>query len=406
MATIYETDDAPNSLGTRYSVAPGDIFRGTLTSSDVDLVRIELTAGTTYEFSLIGRVQGDPLDYPDLRLFDADIEKVADNAGYSPDNLDAGFKFTPEISGSYYMGVWGTGGESGDYELRVVESVPDPQPDFAPYDEIAHQLTDGYWEWSGVSRRSFDYGVPASINSGNTVYGANSNVGGYLGEPFAVVAGENSNPDVYAGGPIALTILDTGGTDTFDLHADVNDQRVDLNPEGISDVYGLTGNPIVARDTVIENCIAGTGDDSMTGNSADNPLEGGQDDDDALYGDEGSDRLYGGGGDDELTGGTGNDLLHGALGNDVFDFARGHGHDVIIGFTDGEDRIDVSRLDLNGVLNLNATLIRRPSPPRSYRRGRRHHRPPGVRARRPRCRGLSLLKTLSLRDAALERGTT
>ena len=100
MATIYETDDAPNSLGTRYLVEPGDVFRGTLTSSDIDLVRIELVAGTTYEFSLIGSGQGDPLDYPELRLYDADVERVAGNSGYSPGNLDAGFKFTPESSGS------------------------------------------------------------------------------------------------------------------------------------------------------------------------------------------------------------------------------------------------------------------------------------------------------------------
>ena len=32
-----------------------------------------------------------------------------------------------------------------------------------------------------------------------------------------------------------------------------------LRPEGISDVYGLTGNLVIARDTVIENFIAGAG---------------------------------------------------------------------------------------------------------------------------------------------------
>ena len=38
------------------------------------------------------------------------------------------------------------------------------------------------------------YGTPVNINSGNTVYGANSNVGGYLGELFALASGEKSRP--------------------------------------------------------------------------------------------------------------------------------------------------------------------------------------------------------------------
>ena len=150
------------------------------------------------------------------------------------------------------------------------------------------------------------YGVPVNVNAGNTVYGANSNVGGYLEELFAVVAGENSNPDVYDGGPIALTIYDSDGTDTLDFRGDSADQRVNLNAEAISDVFGLTGNLVIARDTVIENYVAGSGNDSITGNSADNHLEGGK----------GNDTLFGGAGNDTLDGGAGADLLDGGTGFD------------------------------------------------------------------------------------------
>ena len=39
--------------------------------------------------------------------------------------------------------------------------------------------------------------------------------------------------------PVVLTLYDNGGSDTLDLRTDTADQRVDLRPEGISDVYGL-----------------------------------------------------------------------------------------------------------------------------------------------------------------------
>ena len=150
------------------------------------------------------------------------------------------------------------------------------------------------------------YGVPTGIHAGDTVYGYGSNVGGYLGQLFAALSGEERNPDLYAGGPVALTIHDTGGDDLLDLRFDTFDQRVDLRPEGISDVLGRTGNLSIARGTLIEKFWAGSGDDAVIGNSADNNLAG-------LLGD---DTLVGGDGDDWLSGGSGADRLQGGAGQD------------------------------------------------------------------------------------------
>ena len=160
------------------------------------------------------------------------------------------------------------------------------------------------------------YGVPAAINAGDTVYGYGSNVGGYLGQLFAAMSGEEPDPDFYGGGPVALTIYDTDGEDTLDLRWDADDQRVDLRPEGISDVLGLTGNWVIARDTVIENFVAGSGHDEVTGNDAANRLEG-RAGNDTLAGASGDDRLDGGDGNDRLTGGPGADVLDGGDGRDV-----------------------------------------------------------------------------------------
>ena len=106
--------------------------------------------------------------------------------------------------------------------------------------------------------------------------------------------------------PTTLTLYDNGGNDTLDLRTDTRDQRVYLRPEGISDVYGLTGNLIIARDTVIENFIAGSGDDLVAGNAVANYLDGR----------DGDDRLWGSGGDDILEGGAGADRLDGDAGLD------------------------------------------------------------------------------------------
>ena len=112
---------------------------------------------------------------------------------------------------------------------------------------------------------------------------------------------------------VALTIYDTGGYDTLDLRTDTADQRIDLRPEGISDVYGLVGNLVIARGTMIEQFIAGSGDDMIRGN-------------------DGPNRLLGRGGDDILMGGE---------GKDRFAFSLNDGHDTILDFTKGEDKIDL-----------------------------------------------------------------
>ena len=144
------------------------------------------------------------------------------------------------------------------------------------------------------------YGVPTGINASDTVYGHNSNLDGHLGDFFARwTAGTLRKPT-------ALTLYDNGGTDTLDLRTDTDNQRIDLTPESHSDVYGLIGNLSIARDTIIERYVAGSGDDSVTGNASDNLLEG-RDGTDTLMGGLGNDTLIGGAGADTLDGGEGSD---------------------------------------------------------------------------------------------------
>ena len=156
------------------------------------------------------------------------------------------------------------------------------------------------------------YGAPTDIRIDDTVYGYQSNVDGYLDGFFEswTVGGKDSFRF-----EVALTLYDNGGNDTLDLRTDVYDQRVDLRPEGISDVYGLFGNLVIARDTLIENFIAGSGNDEIIGNAAAN-------------------RLVAGDGDDWLQGNAGNDMLEGGAGMDTASY-QGSDAGVTVKLRDG-----------------------------------------------------------------------
>ena len=196
------------------------------------------------------------------------------------------------------------------------------------------------------------YGVPTDINAGDTVYGSQSNVGGYLGQFFALASGEDYDPEVYRDEEwITLTLYDTGGIDTLDWRIDTFDQRIDLRPEGISDLGGRVGNVVIARDTWIENVIAGSGNDRVIGNAVANRLAGsagndelwGRGGDDVLEGNAGADRLEGGAGADRLDGGAGTDTVSysGSDGAVTVDLEAGTGEG---GHAEGDVIMDVENV--------------------------------------------------------------
>lgn len=186
------------------------------------------------------------------------------------------------------------------------------------------------------------YGT-AGVRTGDTVYGRNGNTGTYLDAWLTL------------GNAVALTIADTGGHDTIDLSGTAIAQRLDLRAEAVSDIDGLTGNLVIARDTVIEAAFTGDGDDTVTGNGGDNTISLGAGSDlahgaegadliegddgfdwldggagaDALFGGAQADNLWGGSGDDSLYGEEGNDRLFGGIGDDTGE--GGSGDDVFFG---------------------------------------------------------------------------
>ncbi|SON58359.1 Serralysin precursor [Hartmannibacter diazotrophicus] len=162
------------------------------------------------------------------------------------------------------------------------------------------------------------YGTATNLRTGNTVYGEHSTAGGYYDQ-------------ISSASPVTFTILDNGGVDTIDFGSQTANQVINLNAETISSVMGLTGNMIIARGTVIENAVSGSGNDTILGNSAGNTI-------------------YGGGGADQITGNGGNDNIFGGNGTDTANFNVnlaaatiyyfGSTHDVVLrNGTDGSDQL-------------------------------------------------------------------
>lgn len=126
------------------------------------------------------------------------------------------------------------------------------------------------------------YGLSTTTRAGDTVYGFNNTANRSVFDATVFAAP-------------SYTIFDSGGTDTLDYSGFAASQRIDLNPESFSNIGGRVGNVSIARGTIIENAIGGSGNDVILGNSVGNVLNGG-------------------GGADTLTGGAGADIFIGAAG--------------------------------------------------------------------------------------------
>ena len=166
------------------------------------------------------------------------------------------------------------------------------------------------------------YGAAVTTRTGDTVYGV----------------GNTSGRDVYGTGPnatdslgrlLAFTIIDHGGIDTLDYSSFSAPQRIDLNAETFSNVGGSIGNMSIARGTVIENAIGGSGSDILIGNSADNVLKGNN-------------------GDDFIAGGAGTDtaIFSGSMAG--YAIGLGDGGRITVSGIDGSDILDdveIARFD-------------------------------------------------------------
>ncbi|TGD63292.1 hypothetical protein EYC08_13425 [Tabrizicola sp. WMC-M-20] len=154
-----EVGDVPGSAATPARIAVGDTFTGSLTEGDRDWVAVELSAGQTYVFTAYGTGGGAGLSDPQLALHDGSGTWVAFNDDAGADNTTSMVRFTPSVSGTYFLDVGGSGGAQGQYTLRTATDV-------FTIEQIASQLTDSGWgaARSALTLEGVRTGLPVTVN--------------------------------------------------------------------------------------------------------------------------------------------------------------------------------------------------------------------------------------------------
>ncbi|MFM7784903.1 MAG: Ig-like domain-containing protein, partial [Gammaproteobacteria bacterium] len=125
------TDDFPWDTSTPGVIAvDGAALQGRIeVADDLDLFRVELQAGVTYRLDVTSSGT-DGLPDPYLVLYDPDVVQVGEDDD-SGGGLDASLTFTPDVSGTYYLGAFDVGSGTGDYAVSAVEvdQIDDDYPD-------------------------------------------------------------------------------------------------------------------------------------------------------------------------------------------------------------------------------------------------------------------------------------
>jgi serralysin len=103
MPNILETSDAAGSTTTTYTLGVGQTAQGTIsTPTDHDWYRVELVAGQTYTFAMIGTGVSNDINDTYLQLHNSAGAQVALNDDGGP-STSSSLTFTASTTGTYYL---------------------------------------------------------------------------------------------------------------------------------------------------------------------------------------------------------------------------------------------------------------------------------------------------------------
>lgn len=177
---VTETTDADASASTAYQLTVGQSALGSISSTtDADWFAIDLVAGQTYEFRLLG-FGSDFLPDPYVWLKNASGTVITFNDdGFTTDagthESDAAFSYTATTTGRFYVQADAYSTQTGTYLLSVTDDVSGSMPEMT-VDEIAWQLiNNGTAYFESTEALAFDVGIDNSLSvdiSGLTTKGA------------------------------------------------------------------------------------------------------------------------------------------------------------------------------------------------------------------------------------------
>ncbi|MGA0613490.1 M10 family metallopeptidase [Paracoccus sp. KR1-242] len=150
-AVRVEGTDARANTTTTHTMSVGDTFNGSIgRGGDADWVRVNLQPGV-YVVTLNGN-GANSLSDPYLRIHSANGAVIASNDD-GGSGLNSRAVVTIAQAGTYYLDAaaysWS---DSGGYSLRIATNTV---PTYT-IPQIARQLTDGFWQDRGETRRAFD----------------------------------------------------------------------------------------------------------------------------------------------------------------------------------------------------------------------------------------------------------
>lgn len=103
MVRIVEVADAASDATTQYAIGLGDEFIGVVSRNQTDLIAVELVAGVTYTFGMVGLgAAGTGVIDPMLRLLDGDLDVVGRNDDGGP-GYTSSLTFTATTSSTFFI---------------------------------------------------------------------------------------------------------------------------------------------------------------------------------------------------------------------------------------------------------------------------------------------------------------